>query len=164
MLGNNHNPTLSWLIRRPWAVELGAHSCAHRLHQQPHGFSGHCRIAFDAQYVLLFCQDFYLCRQCRGVGLFGQGDHDALEILVIVIMGAVVMRRTGVEVILGGVAKSKDHPGIARSLGYLDHWQRALGFGGDLCAGSGDTFRTGQVWFGQLTTTVATDLHSIHFC
>ena len=163
MLGDYHHLALPWLSRRPRAVELGPHSCAYRLHQQPHWFSGHRRIAFDAQYVLLFCQGFYLRRQCRGVGLFGQVYHDALEIFVVVIMGGVVMRRAGVEVILGGCAKSKDHSGVDCALGDLDHWQRAGRLGRDQCAGGGDACVTCKVWFGQYNNIGATDLIFEHF-
>ena len=82
---------------------------------------------------------------------------------MVVIMRGVVMRRSGVEVILGGGAKPKDYPWIHRAFGHLYHWQWAWCFGGDPRPSGGDAFGTSKIRFGQQDNIGTTDLVFEHF-
>ena len=92
-----------------------AHPGAHGLHQKAHGLARDGDMALDAQHVLLGGQTGDAGGQIGRVGDLGQVDDDGVEILMLVVFGAVVMAGAGVQVVLGGLAQAQDQARIDRA-------------------------------------------------
>ena len=115
-------------------------------------------MALDAQHVLLGGQTGDAGGQIGRVGDLGQVDDDGVEILMLVVVGAVVMAGAGVQVVLGGLAQAQDQARIDRALGHGQDGQGAGQLGLDRGAGGGDALRSGQIGLGQQDDIGAGDL------
>ena len=101
--------------------------------------------------------------QRLGVGDFRQFDHHGVEIVVLVVVMAVMMRGAGVQIILGGGIQPEDDGGVDAALLHRQDRQRARGFGFDHRFRGGKARLTGQIGLRQEHDIGAGNLVLEHF-
>ena len=115
-------------------------------------------MAFDAEDILLLSQ----LDDCGGkgvsVGHLGQVDHDAVEILMLMVVMPVMVRGAGGKVIFRRGAKAKDHARVNDAFGHRQHRDSAGHLGGDHRAGGGKARFASEVGLGKKNQVGTQDL------
>ena len=84
-----------------------------------------------------------------GGGDVVQLNHDAVEIVMLMIVLAIVMRGAGGDIVLRRRAETEDHARIDHAVDQLDHRERAHRFGGDHRPRRRNAVRPGEIDLGE---------------
>ena len=113
---NDHETAAAVFARRPGAVEMMVDARTDRLDEQPHRLALDIDESLHPQHVLGLGGFGHLAGEIGGLGDRRQLDDETVEIVVLVIEGAVVMGLAVLDVVLDGKAEAEQHRRIDLAL------------------------------------------------